>query len=260
MANLEFIIENRIRQELTEDIAECQRIRSLRRRRLYHVGLPILTVLLFFNSQLFFLGVISCFFVFVATGQYTHDASKLSGLKGEDRALELLQQLPYSYTVFNQVLVPDDNSSTGFREIDYLLCGPNGLFAIEVKNNNGTIHGSESSEHWMVCKVGRMGGTYETSMRNPVRQLKAQIHVLSKYLGSKGVRAWINGLVVFTNSDCYLRVEESRFPVMNAEQLVQYIIEFTPERPVRNVGHAVRVVAGLVDNGVVVQAASVACT
>ncbi len=260
MANLEYLVKNRIKANIDEDREKFFKTRKRRRIKLFLYGLPLLVASAPFDFMLFVYGVGLCALAYVVLGYHSPDPIKEAGLEGEVRALSLLRQLPDTYTVFNQVLVPDQSSSTGSREIDYLVCGPNGLFAIEVKNNNGSVHGNESDSRWTVCKVGRGGTAYDTTMRNPVRQLKAQIFPLSKHFQEKGVNAWINGVVAFTNGDSKLRIGESKVPVIHAYNLVDHITEFVPNRAVRDVEKAINVLAELAGKDPAAGAASATCT
>jgi hypothetical protein len=262
MANRKYIVENRIRRDLADEYDSFLKTRKRRRTKLLLCGIPLLVVLaLSCNFVLCAYGVGLCALAYFVLGIHTSDEIKESGLEGESRALSILRQLPDSYTIFNQVLVPDQSSSTGSREIDYLVCGPNGLFAIEVKNNNGTIRGEATDTRWTVSKVGRGGTPYDDTMRNPVRQLKAQIHPLSKHFEAKDIRVWINGIVAFSNGDWRLRIgESSKIPVIHAYDLVQYITEFVPNRVVRDVEKAINVLAQLAGKTPAAGVASIACT
>jgi len=259
MANLDHIVENRILRNIAEEAALHRTATVKRRKILVSIAFPFLIVLLFLNLSLFLAGVILAAIAYFAIGQHSVDPAKVSGVEGEYRVFTLLRQLSDAYTVFNQVLVPDSNSLTGAREIDYMVCGPNGIFAIEVKNNNGTIRGKESDLQWVVVKVGHGGSEYNTAMRNPVRQLKAQIHSLREYFDSRGVRVWINGVVVFTNTDCRLQTGESKIPIIYASNLVQFITGFVPARPIRNVVQATGAISGLVHSYSRQQVVSIEC-
>lgn len=262
MANLKYIVENRIRRDLADEYDAFLKTRKRRRTKLLLCGTPLLVVLILScNFVLCAFGACLCALAYFVLGIHTSDEVKESGLEGELRALSILRQLPNDYTVFNQVLVPDQSSSTGSREIDYLVCGPNGLFAIEVKNNNGSVHGNESDSRWTVCKVGRGGTAYDTTMRNPVRQLKAQIHPLSKHFEAKDIRVWINGIVAFSNGECRLRIgESSKIPVIHAYDLVQYITEFVPKKAVRDADKVINILAELAGKTPAAGVASNTCT
>lgn len=259
MANLDHIVENRILRNIVEETALHRTATVKRRKILVSIAFPFLIVLLFLNLSLFLTGVILAAIAYFAISQHFVDPVKVSGVEGEYRVFNLLRQLPDTYTVFNQILVPDRNSSTGVREIDYLVCGPNGIFAIEVKNNNGTITGNETDLQWIVVKIGRGGSEYNTALRNPVRQLKAQIHSLREYFDSRGVNTWVNGIVVFANTDCRLQTSESKIPIIYASNLVQFITGFVPARPIRNVVQATGAISGLVYSYSRQQVVSIEC-
>ena len=69
-------------------------------------------------------------------------AVMLAGAAGEDHALTHLSGLSDEYTVFNQICLPDSRSRTGFREADFVVVGPNGVFIIENKCNLHLLHGN----------------------------------------------------------------------------------------------------------------------
>lgn len=155
MAQLDHIVENRILRIIVEETASYRAKTSRRCKILVLIASPFLMILLFLNLSLFLAGAVLAVVAYCAIGQRSVDPAKVSGVEGEYRVLTLLRQLPDTFTVFNQVLVHDGDSMTGAREIDYLACGPNGVFAVEVKNNNETIFGKEADFQWMVGKVGR---------------------------------------------------------------------------------------------------------
>jgi hypothetical protein len=74
-------------------------------------------------------------------------AIMLAGAAGEDLALAHLSRLPDEYTVFNQICLPDSRSRTGYREADFVVVGPNGVFIIENKCNHHLLHDSKT---WFV--------------------------------------------------------------------------------------------------------------
>jgi hypothetical protein len=86
--------------------------------------------------------------------------------------LAVLSGLPTEYILFNQIRLPDERSKTGFREADFVVVGPNGVFIIENKDFRGWIQGDGNSSNWEVHKVGRGGTPYIKSCRNPVRQVQ----------------------------------------------------------------------------------------
>jgi len=146
--------------------------------------------------------------------------ARRSGFVGEERTLEYLSQaLPGGYVVMNQIEVPNARSRTGFTEIDAVVIGPAGVFTVEVKNNAGEVFGGdEHARSWAVKKIGRRGGTYNSTMRNPIRQALSQTMTLKAYLAACGIKAWVQPVVVKANPDSVWHVGQTRgVPVVAAE-------------------------------------------
>ena len=137
MANLEYVKENRLTQEAKGS-----------RKTVLMFGAPILLLLcvLFPDVWWWFLS----FFVILLLNAGT---IKRAGAQGEDTALARLKDLPDTYTIFNQLEVPNNNSRRGFVELDLVVVGPNGVFVVEVKNNNRA--------------VGAGGGRCTADLRSP---------------------------------------------------------------------------------------------
>jgi hypothetical protein len=147
-----------------------------------------------------------------------------AGAEGEDHAMSILQRLPDTYALFNQLDIPNSRSSRGVNEADVVVCGPSAIFVIEVKHNNGTIICDEQAPRWKVLKVGRRGGVYEKDMRNPIAQTKTLVWLLSEHLKKSRSKPWIQGVVVFTNPDAELQILGApSVPVLRATELLDYI-------------------------------------
>ena len=155
-------------------------------------------------------------------------AKYLAGAAGEEYALSLLKQLPDSFTVFNQIHLPNHRSSTGSNEADLIVCGPNAIFIIEVKHNKGSILCDEQQMQWQISKIGRKGTAYTTQMRNPVSQVKLLSWLLSEYLKKNDIKPWVQGLVLFTHPTVNLKGLNTviSLPVIQPHQLLGYIQSF----------------------------------
>ncbi len=155
-------------------------------------------------------------------------AKYLAGAAGEEYALSLLKQLPDSFTVFNQIHLPNRRSSMGTNEADLIVCGPNAIFIIEVKHNNGSVMCNERHRQWQVSKIGRKGTGYTTQMRNPILQVKLLTGLLSEYLKKNDIKPWIQGLVLFTHPTVNLTGLNiaTSLPVIQPHQLLGYIQSF----------------------------------
>ena len=169
-----------------------------------------------------------------------------AGAVGEDIAMRVLGELPDSYTVFNQVDIPNEKSRAGFNEADIIVLGPKAIFVVEVKHNNGTISGEENDKEWHVQKVGRGGTGYSKMMRNPISQVKKLTWLLSQEMKKDGSRAWVQGVVLFSNSDASVQVEDSgNVPVLSLSQVNQYILNFETKSRPSNYSRITRALASL---------------
>lgn len=228
MANLRYIKPNRLREEVKEDRENA------RQRGLF----VLLASLGFFVVSsgcdqpevgiigLVLVGIVGLCVMF-STGTDTIIAE--AGAEGEESALKTLSELDDSYTIFNQVRIPCPKSKTGYREADFIICGPNGIFIVEVKNNKGTIVGTEADLKWEVRKIGQRGTPYSDYMRNPIRQVTSQIFPLKEYLASRGINAWINGVVLFTNPESALKLHiTGKISILRSANIKRSIEEYQP--------------------------------
>lgn len=157
-----------------------------------------------------------------------------AGAEGEEYVLHLLHALPDDYVLFNQLDIPNPDSSQGVNEADLVVLGPNALFVIEVKHNHGVIQGSEKSPEWHALKTGRGGTDYLKTLRNPVLQVKYTTHLLGKYLRARKAKPWIQAVVVFSHPNARLELQgDFTVPVLVADQMLDYLRRFTPPKPAR---------------------------
>ncbi len=121
------------------------------------------------------------------------------GLKGEDALRDHLREiLTDEHTVLYNVPVEKG-------DIDCIIIGPEGLYAIEAKNHKGVITYADSS--WRQVKRGRNGSFYTGSLKNPSYQLVSNIKWLKGYLARCNIKVWVNGLIVFTNPDAIISTD-----------------------------------------------------
>jgi len=121
------------------------------------------------------------------------------GLKGENALRDHLREiLTDEHTVLYNV--PAEKG-----DIDCIIIGPEGLYAIEAKNHKGVITYADSS--WKQVKRSRNGSFHTESLKNPSFQLIGNIKWLKGYLARYNIKAWINGLIVFTNPDAIISTD-----------------------------------------------------
>jgi len=141
----------------------------------------------------------------------------MEGRKGELIVRNALQsELSDDYTAF--VGVPVKNG-----DIDCLITGPTGVFALEIKNHKGDIVYSEDG--WKHYKTGIKGGVYQGNLKNPEKQLFQAMHSLKDKLKQYNADVYIKGVVVFSNPATNLVIEKQpqNFEICRVDDLVDVI-------------------------------------
>src|SRR6266700_3545662 len=111
-------------------------------------------------------------------------------------------------TELGRALGADWTLLRGYRnrrgEIDHLLLGPRGLFAIEVKNLNAAVH--IDGDRWRADKYDRYGNLVEQRViadrlgRSPSVQLNEPADDLERFLAGRGHPAEIQRAVILTHA------------------------------------------------------------
>ena len=159
-----------------------------------------------------------------------------AGLRGQRLLPQMLAGMDDSYYLINNLTLPGRAD-----DIDHVLIGHNGLFALETKHHRGRIHWHDGG--WYQSKMSRGGHLQpEAPMRDPVRQLKRNVDYLRSCINrtdpalSRRTRLWIEGVVVFTHPAVSLDLPQqvttgSPFPVLRARDLPAHILKHVPRRP-----------------------------
>jgi len=137
----------------------------------------------------------------------------MKGNQGENDCQKVLERLPGTYTVFRDVLIDQHGN------IDYVVVGPNGVFATEVKNHRGKI---DFDGHHLTIN-GR-----PFPEKDVLGQATGEAVRLSKFLESAmGHRVYVNAILVFTNNKVTMGVgcePVSNVLVLRADFLNQAIV------------------------------------
>lgn len=122
---------------------------------------------------------------------------KRAGKIGEQYArFEISKVLWETDALLNNIRITADGKTA---EYDNIIINRYGVFIIEVKNHVGILYGNEDDYDWVKVKTTPGGYNYEKTVKNPIKQVKRQIYILSKYLKDNGIKAWIDGYVFFVN-------------------------------------------------------------
>ena len=139
------------------------------------------------------------------------------GAQGEEEVAECLNLLDDRYYVIHDVVLPE---MTG--NIDHIVLGPNGIFAIETKNHKGFI--TCQGDWWKQRKIGRRGTPYLGKMGSPSKQVKRKAVLLSRFIQDRfKINLYINGIVVFANEEARLEINNPTVAVLRPQELCNFI-------------------------------------
>lgn len=114
-----------------------------------------------------------------------------AGKLGEKKAAAVIKSAMQSDDLlFTNVYVEHDGKRA---ELDNVIVNKYGVFIIEVKNYRGWLVGGEDDHEWKKYKITGAENVYEKNVRNPIKQVKRQIYVLSRFLEANGAGVWIRG-------------------------------------------------------------------
>ena len=124
---------------------------------------------------------------------------KRAGRRGERFAAVIIQEvLKDDDVLLTNIPIVADGKQT---ELDNVVINANGVFIIEVKAWSGMLDGDEESSEWIQTKSSSGGAFYQKAVKNPIRQVKRQIYILSQYLKENGVSVWLEGYVFFVEGN-----------------------------------------------------------
>ncbi|WP_303839911.1 nuclease-related domain-containing protein [Selenomonas ruminantium] len=145
-----------------------------------------------------------------------------SGARGETMVVSSLSNmLPDRYSIYRNVRVHEK------MECDFVIVGENGVFLVECKNYNGTLVGDMDDNEWTLEKVGQKGGEYSKKIRNPVKQLKRNVSILSRYFKMEGCSAWIEGYVCFPSTKTISLISSPM--IGDTKYIASLIVNYVPK-------------------------------
>lgn len=145
------------------------------------------------------------------------------GMLGENIVRNSLRQVGLSddYAAFYNVAYRKKNG--GLTDIDCVLIGPSGVFAIEVKHYSGVIH--HDGNRWVRAKRSAWGNVYGGYIGNPSGQLYAGIRKLKEILAPDGKGApFVDGILVFSHPESLFDAPHLKnIAVIRPHQLVGFV-------------------------------------
>lgn len=144
------------------------------------------------------------------------------GSVGEEIVAQHLEGLKGHYKIFNDVKIPGS-----FGNIDHVVIGTNGIFAIETKNYKGIIecHGDEWEKKWDLS-------IWSSPLRSPSKQVKGNVAALRSFIEQhrKDIfdhqeTFFVQPIIVFTN-EAELRLNNPIVPVRRPENVCDFIRDY----------------------------------
>lgn len=118
---------------------------------------------------------------------------RLAGKRGEKVVTDEIKRVKRKDDyLFTNVKISFKGKRT---ECDNIIVNNFGVFIIEVKNYSGSLSGNENDDEWVERNFE------EKIVKNPIKQVRRQIDILSKRLKNNGLRAWIDGYVIFIDNN-----------------------------------------------------------
>ncbi|MCR5687863.1 MAG: NERD domain-containing protein [Lachnospiraceae bacterium] len=124
---------------------------------------------------------------------------KRAGRLGERFARTLIREILVQEDILlaNVHLAADDKET----ELDNVVINSHGVFIIEVKNYNGELFGDEDDREWIKNNTTPAGSVCQAKIKNPIKQVRRQIYILSRYLKERGIDVRIDGCVFFAQGN-----------------------------------------------------------
>jgi hypothetical protein len=136
------------------------------------------------------------------------------GWQGEKQvAKQLSNSLNDDYYLVNDLYLQG-----GGGDIDHLILAPSGVFVLETKNWSGTI--TCNGDEWN--RPGKRN--FSSSPSRQVKRNAAKIkHIIDNSPGLRGFNVWVEGIVVLTNRNAHVRLNNPTVPILQLGQLPNYI-------------------------------------
>ena len=147
----------------------------------------------------------------------SYRSSKMGSI-GENMVTQVLKsKLNDEYCLINDVLYINDRGNK--ENIDHVVLGPNGIFALETKHYSGKVTCNRS--YWQVpFPFGR----------SPSTQAKGNAYWVNKAIKASRVfetlKIWVEPIVVFSNPDVELEVIDPEVEVVKLDRLANSIMSY----------------------------------
>ncbi|MBN1440207.1 MAG: NERD domain-containing protein [Anaerolineales bacterium] len=131
------------------------------------------------------------------------------GQEGETKAADIMAGVMNGeWSLFRNLEIPGWGG-----DVDAVLVGPTGMWAMEIKNISGRYR--NTGDRW-----DRLSGDkWAEWKKNPSRQARKNAARLGAFLKADGITQWVNPVVIWTDPDAPLEVENPSVAVWKLERL-----------------------------------------
>ncbi len=153
--------------------------------------------------------------LFIFSYGYNNSRRWMKGSRGEKLVAKYLKKLPKEYYVFNDVTLPVKHGN-----IDHIIVGPTGIYAIETKNISGSF--IVEDDEWYYKGYSEV----QKSRSQPGKQIKNNVRILIKYLNSNGLNTknlWINPIVAFNNPNINIAENPKNYDILMPSEIPKFI-------------------------------------
>jgi hypothetical protein len=135
------------------------------------------------------------------------------GRQGEKAVINTLtKSLNDDYYIINGAYLKDRGG-----DIDHIVLGPSGIYVLETKNWSGKI----------ICNGDQWQRPGKTIKGNPSLQVKRNTQKVKKLIDNshtiRDSNLWVEGLIVFTNTNADLNISNPTVTILKLHQLSQHI-------------------------------------
>lgn len=143
-----------------------------------------------------------------------------AGAAGERLLIPALRMLPDTFTV-----ISDFDFADSFGNIDHLIIGPTGLFAIDIKNWNGIVSADGNGE--LLLNGRPTDKPQARAFTARAMNLRERLKALTR------LEPYINCLMVFPHTRVEARWGTTgRVTCLRLDQVADYVMKFKPKTPV----------------------------
>ena len=156
------------------------------------------------------------------------DPKITAGKNGEIIAADIIKALLYDDDIMlMNIKISYEDKET---ELDNVIINKRGVFIIEVKNYSGELIGGKDDYEWLKQHKSEGGNIYSKTVKNPIKQVKRQTYILTKYLDYYGIDVWVDGYAFLLNGNAPIK---SDFLLYNSKD-INYAIHIKRNKKLTN--------------------------